>query len=138
MTFSQVHDLAIDQATTLLAAQLASAGFESGYVPAGSRMTHEFSLGYVWGVCEAVHQVHGIPLSKESFAAIAIVYLNVYGALIGADSCGRALRFQEDPIGAFGDGMALGKAEAAAFLEGGEDEAPMGLARYLSSPARPE
>jgi hypothetical protein len=133
MTFSQVHDLAIDQATTLLAAQLASAGFESGYVPAGSRMTHEFSLGYVWGVCEAVHQVHGIPLSKESFAAIAIVYLNVYGALIGADSCGRALRFQEDPIGAFGDGMALGKAEAAAFLEDGDDEAPMGLARYLTA-----
>jgi hypothetical protein len=137
MTFSQVHDLAIDQATTLLAAQLASAGFESGYVPAGSRMIHEFSLGSVWGVCEA-HQVHGIPLSKESFAAIAIVYLNVYGALIGADSCGRALRFQEDPIGAFGDGMALGKAEAAAFLEDGDDEAPMGLARYLRSPARPE
>ena len=135
MTFNHRHDVAIDQATTLIAAQLASAGIETGYVPTGTRMSDEFSLGYVWGVCEAVHQVHEIPLSKESFAAIAIVYLNVYGALLGADSCGRALRFQERPVGAFGDGMTLGKAEALTFLEGGEDDAPMGLARYLAAAA---
>ena len=134
-TFNRRHDQAIDKATAVIAAQCLASGVEVGQVATGSRMTSEFSLGYVWGVCEGIHQAYDSPLSKESFAAIAIVYLNVYGNLLGADSCGRALRLQESPIGDFGEGLMLGKTEATAFLQGGEKSAPMGLAEYLG-PAR--
>ncbi len=130
--FDRRHDLAIDTASFMIAAQCASAGVEAGHVPAGSRMTEEFALGYVWGVCEGVHEIYEIAFSKEWLAAVAIVYLNVYGSPLGAESCGRALRLQESPAGEFGSGMTLGRTEAMALLRG-EGGAPKGLAAFLSS-----
>ena len=45
--FDRRHDLAIDTATFVIAAQCASAGIEAGHVAPGSRMTGELALGYV-------------------------------------------------------------------------------------------
>ena len=130
--FDRRHDLAIDTATFMIAAQCASAGIEAGHVAPGSRLTGELPLGYVWGVCEAVHEIYEIAFSKEWLAAVAIVYLNVYGSPLGAESCGRALRLQESPAGDFGNGATLGRQEAMALLRG-EGAAPKGLAEFLSS-----
>ena len=130
--FDRRHDLAIDTATFVIAGQCASAGIEAGHAAPGSRMTGEFALGYVWGVCEGVHEICEIAFSKEWLAAVAIVYLNVYGNSLGAESCGRALRLQESPAGDFGRGMTLGRQEATARLRS-EGGAPKGLAEFLAS-----
>ena len=130
--FDRRHDLAIDAATFMIAAQCTGAGIEAGRVPAGSPMTGEFALGYVWGVCDGVHEISEIAFSKEWLAAVAIVYLNVYGSPLGAESCGRALRLQESPAGDFGSGMTLGRQEAMARLRS-EGGAPKGLAEFLAS-----
>ena len=130
--FDRRHDLAIDTATFMIAAQCASAGIDAGHVAAVSRLTGELALGYVWGVCESVHEIYEIAFSKEWLAAVAIVYLNVYGSPLSAESCGRALRLQESPAGDFGRGMTLGRQEAMACLRS-EGGAPRGLAEFLAS-----
>src|SRR5215470_12067085 len=114
--FDRRHDLAIDTATFLIAAQCAGAGVEVGHVAAGSRLTAELALGYVWGVCDGVHEIYEITFSKEWLAAVAIVYLNIYGSPLGAECCGRALRLQESPVGEFGRGAMLGRQEVTALL----------------------
>ena len=130
--FDRRHDLAIDTATFMIAAQCASAGIEAGHVAPDGRLTGEFALGYIWGICEGVHEIYEIAFSKEWLAAVAIVYLKVYGSPLGAESCGRALRLQESPAGDFGAGATLGRQEAMALLRS-EGGAPQGLAEFLAS-----
>ena len=101
----------------LLNVLVALAGGQIGSIELNTKLSDDFSIGYVFGFFDGFLQLRGTAADVNAMAIGAIVFLEVFGQDKGALLFGRALDLQSAGHGPFDTGRTVGGTDAFDFMK---------------------
>lgn len=112
-----------------IAAKIAAVQIALASIPPYRLATDIWSLGYIFGMHDAILQRGGKTDQAECLAAITMGFHQVFGGDVAPSAVRKCLDLQQDPV--FAAGMTVGGTDLYAFLQN-RTSAPMALFDHIN------